>query len=216
MEHKIAYVGAPLEMDIDGVIQVPVLRIVYRDISDVRKIQDPLVLTSKRGVIALKMSKVNLGEEAAYCIGKQTADYLEKLYSRKCNVPEQQDTEGLAELLIRSEKAVHIVGSDQLSEKFIKQLREAGVSVKITIAYEIRENEEVDFSPLREVKRVLFGSSKSFRISLERSMKLLKGKELYAIGRPTGETMKEMGYQPTGTFDDPDIVKILGKLSAKR
>jgi uroporphyrinogen-III synthase len=203
-------------MDIDGVIQVPVLRIVYRDISGVRKIQDALVLTSKRGVIALKMSKINLGEELAYCIGKQTADYLERLYSRKCNVPGRQDTYGLAELLIRSEKSVHIVGSDQLSEKFIRQLREAGVGVKITVAYEIRENEEVDFSPLKEVKRVLFGSSKSFRISLERSMKLLKGKELYAIGRPTGETMKEMGYEPTGTFDDPDIVKILRELSAKR
>ncbi len=216
MEDKVAYVGAPLEMDIEGVIQVPVLRIVYRDISGMRKIQDPLVLTSKRGVIAMKMSKINLGEKAAYCIGKQTAEYLERLYSRKCNVPDQQNTEGLAELLTRSEKSVHIVGSDQLSEKFIQHLKDAGVSVKITVAYEIRENEEVDFSPLMEAKRILFGSSKSFRISQGRAMKLLKGKELYAIGRPTGETMKDMGYEPRGTFDDPDIVKILRQLSAKR
>lgn len=216
MEHKVAYVGAPLEMNIDGVIQIPVLKIVYRDISGIGKIQDALVLTSKRGVIALKMSKITLGEKGAYCIGKQTADYLERLYSKECNVPRQQNTTGLAELLIGSERSVHIVGSDHLSENFIRELKDAGINVKITVAYEIRENEEVDLRLLKNVKRILFGSSKSFRILQGQAREMLVEKELYAIGKPTEETMKEMGYEPRETFDVPDIAGILRQLSAKR
>ncbi|MGC8562559.1 MAG: uroporphyrinogen-III synthase [Thermoplasmata archaeon] len=216
MEHKVAYVGAPLEIELDGVVQIPVLRIVYKDISSIGKINEPLVLTSKRGVIALKMSNISLGDKDIYCIGKQTADYLERIYSRKALVPVQQNTNGLAELLIRSERSVHIVSSDQVSEKFMKRLKNAGINVKITTAYEIKENDEVDFQPLKKVQKILVGSSRSFRILQERAMELLEHKELYAIGNPTKETMKELGYEPVKTFDEPDIAGIIRVLSAKR
>jgi uroporphyrinogen-III synthase len=52
-------VGAPLENPPEGIIEIPVLKIEYLDISNIKKISDTLVLTSKRGVISLRMSNIS-------------------------------------------------------------------------------------------------------------------------------------------------------------
>lgn len=216
MDRKVAYVGAPLDKEPEGVVQIPVLRIVYRDLSDIKSVDGPIVFTSKRGITSLKMSNVSIKSSRIYCIGRQTSDYLEKLYSKDCEVPEIQDSSGLADLLVGSEGSVNIIGSDQVSKKLLVKLQESGVRVKQTIAYRIEENESVNYGPLRDVKEILVGSSRSFEILIKNAESLINSKELYAIGKPTEETMKRMGYIPTETFEIPDIKDILSKLATKR
>ncbi|MCL5873867.1 MAG: uroporphyrinogen-III synthase [Candidatus Thermoplasmatota archaeon] len=216
MVHRVAYVGAPLEFEIGGVIQIPVLRISYQDLSTVGSIDGTVVFTSKRGIISLKKSNVSLKCDRIYCIGTQTSHYLKDLYSMDCTVPTLQTTEGLAEMLIGSETSINLVASDLVDDAFLARLKSNGIGVRHIVSYRIEENREADYRPLHEADRILVGSSKSFEILHENEGKLLNGKELYAVGRPTEETMNRLGYGVTERFDTPNIRVILNKLSTKR
>lgn len=213
---KVAYVGAPLEKPIQGVVEINVLKIIYIDLTPLRKIEAPLALTSKRGVISLKLSNVEVRSPNVYCIGERTGNYLRRLYGLKCLIPTKQDSNGLAELLITREKEVRIVSSDSISKGFLKILRRGGISYKVTTAYKIVENEDVDYSLLSQVNKVLVGSSKSFRILLKNASQALNGKEVYAIGSPTYNEMILRDFRPAGYFDKPDIEKILAELNTEK
>ncbi len=216
MTRKVAYVGAPLDFDLDFVVQVPVLRIVYMDLSGLRSVGGAIVFTSKRGVISLQMSGVKITGAQIYCIGHKTSEYLSNIYSKKCIVPGKENTDGLSELLLGREKSVTIVGSDKVSRKFISKLKEGGVDVRHIVAYKIEENGEVDYSPLATADDILIGSSWSFEILDKNASSFIKGKRLYAIGEPTSITMERLGYVSSAVFTSPDIREILQKLITKR
>ena len=216
MGTSVAYVGAPLEKEIREVVQIPVLKIVYLDLTESKKIDGACVFTSKRGIVSLKMSNVSINSNRIYCIGERTATQLQKLYSLTCQVPRIQSTDGLAEILIPKEKSVTIISSDQISEKFLKKLKANDISVRHTVAYRIEENVDVDYHLLDGAKRILIGSSRSFEILNKNARGILKGKKLYAIGKPTEETMISLGFRPTERFDSPDIESVLALLITKR
>jgi uroporphyrinogen-III synthase len=212
----VAYVGAPLEFEIGGVVQIPVLRIDYQDLSAIKEIGGTVVFTSKRGIISLKKSNVSLNSNRVYCIGDQTSRYLKEAYLVDCIVPNIQTTEGLAKLLIGSETSLNVVASDQLDESFLGRLKSNGIKVDHIVAYKIGENKDVDYEPLNDTKKILVGSSRSFEILYSKVGKLLNGKELYAIGRPTEATMNRLGYIVTERFETPNIRSILNILITKR
>lgn len=216
MAHKIAYVGAPLGFEMEGVVQIPVLRIDYQDLSKMNNIGGVVVFTSKRGIISLKKSNVSIRCDRAYCIGEQTSRYLKEIYSIDCIVPAVQTTEGLAELLIGSETSVNVVASDHIDRKFIERMESRGIDVKYIVSYKISENKAADYEPLRDSDKVLFGSSKSFEILYRNGASLLDGKEIYAIGKPTEETIMRHGYGVAESFETPNIRAILSKLITKR
>jgi uroporphyrinogen-III synthase len=213
---RIAYVGAPLDQTIPDVIEISVLKIQYLDISGIGTVRDPLVLTSKRGVISLKMSSVKIESKRAYCIGDVTARYMKEIYGMECAVPAQQNSMGLAELVSSREKKVEIVSSDSISRKFIEKLEDAGIAYRYTIAYMVVENENVDYSLLAGVKRIVVGSPRSFQIISKRASGYLEGKEIYAIGIPTYNEIISSGFRAEGHFDKPDIVNIIAKLKTQR
>ena len=213
---SVAYVGAPLEDEIRGVVQIPVLKIVYLDLTGLKKIDGACVFTSKRGIVSLKMSNVSIKSNRIYCIGEQTAAHLQTLYSLTCQVPKVQNSDCLAEMLISKEKSIRIISSDQISEKFLKKLRANDISVRHTVAYRIEENVDADYHLLEGAKRILIGSSRSFEILNKNAKGTLKGKKLYAIGKPTEETMISLGFSPTECFESPDIESVLALLITKR
>jgi uroporphyrinogen-III synthase len=214
--HNIAYVGAPLDREVKGVEQLPVLKIVYQDLSGLSEIEGVLVFTSKRGIISLRMSNVSIRSNRIYCIGEQTAHYLKKIFSLDCKVPQEQNTEGLAALMIGTEKSVTIVGSDNISRKFIDKIKENGIKVKHIIAYKIEENTSVDYGILDRTGVLLVGSSKSFELLHRRLGEKLKGKSIYAIGKPTAKKIRFFGYEPKEVFDTPNIETIVTILATKR
>lgn len=213
---RVAYAGAPLESQMPEVLQIPVLRVVYEDLSSLKELSGVLAFTSKRGVVSLKMSNVSIRSDSVYCIGSKTSESLASLYSLSCKVPQVQNTDGLADLLIGSEKSISLISSDQVSIRFLERLRESGMDVHRIIAYRLEENDEVDFSRMRDVKRILFGSSRAFEIVRKNAESFLAGIELYAIGQPTEDTMKKFGYVPVESFYSPDIRAILHRLLTKR
>lgn len=216
MDNRVAYIGGPLDDKIEGIVELPVLKIVYVDVSDLKRIEDTLVLTSKRGVVSLKMSNVAIKSQRIYCIGERTSEYVRKLYSLGCEFPDNQTSIGLGDLLISREKKVRIVGSDQVSQNLVRKLRSNGIEVDETVAYRIEENNDVDYTPLEKVQKILIGSSKSFEILVKNARSLIEGKEMYAIGKPTFETMKSMKFKPAGYFKTPNISHILSKIVSER
>ncbi len=211
-----AYVGAPLDGEVEGVLQVPILRIMFNDLSNIRILDGPIVFTSKRGIASLRVSNVSIESPRIYCIGERTSEFLKRVYSLDCAVPDIQSTDGLAELLIGKEDYVTVVGSDKVSKNFLERLKSSGVEMKLITAYSIEGNENIDYDTLRNVRRILFGSSKSFEILHKNAERVLSGKELYAIGRPTSETMLHLGYKPVETFESPNIERILTGMLTKR
>lgn len=209
MNPKIAYVGAPLERKVSGVQEIPVLRIVYLDLSGLKKITGPVAFTSKRGVISLKMSGVSITGNRVYCIGEKTSNYLKELYHLGCDVPNIQNTKGLSSLLISKEKKVTLVGSDKTSKGLLNDLRDHGIAFDFVTAYRIEENEDADYSQLKFVDKILVGSSFSAEILVKRAGKMLSGREIYAIGNPTGEKLNEMNVKVKETFEAPSIENIL-------
>lgn len=209
---KVAYVGAPLDDAIENVVEINVLRILYRDVSFLKKIEEPLILTSKRGIIALKLSNVRINSPKVYCIGQKTAEYLRKLYGLKGIVPTQQDSEGLADLFVSKERSGIIVSSDKVSSQLLKTVEKTGLNIRLVTAYSVEENEEVDYSPLSEVGKILVGSSNSFKILIARQRDVLSQKEVYAIGIPTYRSMIKAGFDPAGYFKDPNIKNIVSFL----
>lgn len=216
MEPEVAYVGAPLDGEVEGVLQVPILRIMFNDLSNIRILDGPIVFTSKRGIASLRVSNVSIESPRIYCIGERTSEFLKRVYSLDCAVPDIQSTDGLAELLIGKEDYVTVVGSDKVSKNFLERLKSSGVEMKLITAYSIEGNENIDYDTLRNVRRILFGSSKSFEILHKNAERVLSGKELYAIGRPTSETMLHLGYKPVETFESPNIERILTGMLTKR
>ncbi|MGC8645132.1 MAG: uroporphyrinogen-III synthase [Thermoplasmata archaeon] len=206
---NVAYVGAPLSSVPPGVIVVPVLRIVYRDISHLRKIRIPLALTSKRAVISMKMSGISIATSRIYCIGEETSRYLRKLYSLECIVPETQDSNGLAEIISGRESEVTIIGSNMVSRTLLSALQSRGINVDVVTGYEIKENPDARYEDLLDVEKILVGSSYSFEILFTRARNLIVGKRIYAIGRPTYETISKMSFSPAGYFERPSINEIL-------
>jgi len=209
-------VGAPLENPPEGIIEIPVLKIEYLDISNIKKVSDTLVLTSKRGVISLRMSNISIKSEKIYCIGERTSDYLRRLYSLECEVPEEQNSTGLADLIAEREKKVMIVGSDHIPQTLLERLASRGVEVKRTVAYRIKENEDADYGELEKVDKILVGSSGSFEILMKRAGGLIKAKKVYAIGKSTLKTMNDMKFVPAGYFKEPNIENILGQLITEK
>lgn len=216
MSNNIAYAGAPLDLEIEHVTEIPVLKIDYLDLHGMENMQGVLVFTSKRGIISLKRSGISLEGSRIYCIGGQTAQYLQNLYSLKCKIPKVQNTTGLAELLIAEEESVNIIGSDQVSKDFIERLKSSGLNVHHTITYRVVENADANYDVLSTVSGILVGSSKSFEILHRNAKGMLNGKKLYAIGKPTENTMLSLGYRPTECFDTPDIAEILRSLITER
>lgn len=203
--NKVAYVGAPLDLELPWVKEINVLKIVYNDLSHLGRIEDVLALTSKRGAISLHMAHVLINSPRVYCIGEKTAAHVIDFFGKECIVPDPQNTEGLASLLISREKKVHLITSDSISQEFMERLKGSGIEVFLTVAYRIDENANVDFSGLEDVKKILVGSSKSFEILFRCAENYLKGKEVYAIGIPTQNSMLAKNFKPSGYFDTPDI-----------
>ncbi|MEM4118611.1 MAG: uroporphyrinogen-III synthase [Thermoplasmatales archaeon] len=209
MANNVAYVGTALDKSLAGVIEIPVLRISYRDISYLGKIETPIAIMSKRAVISLKMSGVSMGTSRIYCIGEETAKYLNGLYSLDCFVPELQNTEGLAGIIVSKEKRITIIGSNRTSTRFITNLENKGVEVRHIAAYNIEENEDVSYADLEKANKILVGSSYSFEILYLRAKKFIADKLLYAIGKPTYITMINKSFTPRGYFEKPSIYEIL-------
>ncbi|MEM4090152.1 MAG: uroporphyrinogen-III synthase [Thermoplasmatales archaeon] len=209
MEGNVAYVGASLEIAPPGVVAIPVLKIVYRDLSGLRRINTPIALASKRSVISLKMSRVAIDTKSAYCIGSETSQYLRTLYSLDCLVPESQNSEGLARMIVSKERKVTVVGSNRTSKQLLSNLKNGGVEVIFIPAYYIEENENVEYHDIEKVKKILVGSSFSFEILNRRAKDLIKGKKIYAIGKPTYVTMVNLSFNPEGYFVRPSIYEIL-------
>jgi uroporphyrinogen-III synthase len=216
LTHKVAYVGAPLEFETKGVVQIPVLEIVYQDLSGLKTIEGAVIFTSKRGILSLKKSNVDIDSNMIYCIGAQTSDYLANLYSLQCKVPKIQNSEGLAKLLIGSESVISLVASDQISKTFLDKMKANRIDVHHVVAYRAEENREADYQQLQDVNRILFGSSRSFEILYRNAERFLKGRELFAIGQPTEATMNSLGYSAKECFRTPDIRSILMSLTTKR
>ncbi len=209
---SVAYVGAPLDSGLPWVVEIEVLKVIYKDLSDIKRIRDVLVLTSKRGVISLKMASIKIDSKRIYCIGYRTADFVKKLYSRECVVPDLQNTDGLASILIGREEDVRVVCSDSVSPEFLDKLKEGGVNANVTIAYKVKENGNTDFSGLEKVDKILVGSPRSFEILHRRARDLLRGKEVWAIGLPTYRSMLRKGIGPAGYFETPNIEEALTNL----
>jgi uroporphyrinogen-III synthase len=214
--NRIAYVGAPLENPPEGIMEIPVLKIEFLDISRIKKISDILVLTSKRGVISLRMSNISIKSERIYCIGKRTSEYLQKLYSLKCEIPEEQNSTGLADLIEKRERKVMIVGSDHIPQTLLETLASRGVEVKRIVAYRIEEKEDADYGKLEKADKILVGSPGSFEILMKKAGGLIKGKKVYAIGKPTLKKMTEMKFEPAGYFKEPNIENILSQLITEK
>ncbi len=214
--NEIVYIGADPGFRMDGVSFVSVLAIKYTDLTSMGEVRRNIVFTSKRGVIALKMSHVEIKSDKIYCIGQVTSRYLNEIYGRTCIIPKRENSEGLAELLCENEKEVHIIASDHVSPKLVSKLRECGVEVLMTTAYELLENRDVDYSPIKESRSILVGSSRSFEIIMEKDSSLIKGKDLYAIGEPTRKTMERYGVEPKATFGTPNIRNILSKIKSEK
>ncbi len=211
-----AYVGAPLDREPEGILQVPILRIVFNDLSSLRTLDGPIVFTSKRGIVSLRLSNVSIKSSRIYCIGKRTSEFLNKIYSLDCTVPEVQNTDGLTDLLVGKETSVTVISSNKVSKNFLEKLKRRGVKTNLITSYRIEENDSINYDALKNVKRILFGSSKSFEIFHKNAEKELSGKELYAIGRPTSDSMLSHGYKPVETFESPNIERILMGLLTKR
>ncbi|MEM0130307.1 MAG: uroporphyrinogen-III synthase [Thermoplasmatales archaeon] len=209
MANNVAYVGTALGKSLAGVIEIPVLKISYRDISYLGKIITPIALMSKRAVTSLKMSDVSIGTARIYCIGEETAKYLNCLYSLDCMIPELQNTEGLASLIVSKEKRITVIGSNRTSAKFITNLENKGVEVRHIPGYNIEENEGVRYEDLEKANKILVGSSFSFEILYRRAKNFIADKLLYAIGKPTYLTMINKSVTPRGYFERPSIYEIL-------
>jgi len=209
LSDRVAYVGAPLSKVPGGVTTVPVLKIVYRDVSSVKSIETSLALTSKRAVISLKMSGVRISGARIYCIGEETSKYLKNLYSLECIVPDTQDSQGLARIIAGNEKEITVVGSNMISDNLLSTLRDNGIRVNVVAAYEIVENPDARYEDLGSVTKILVGSSHSFEILYRRAAKYIEGKRIYAIGRPTFNTISKSGLVPAGFFERPSIWEIL-------
>lgn len=214
---KLAFVGAenPGE-DIDYPI-IPVLKIRYKEFPK-DKLSGALVFTSKRGIIGLKINKVELKSDKIFCIGERTRDYLMKLYGLTCKIPENEDSESLSDLIISSGvKEVNLITSNEYSRDMVKKLMENKVNVKITIIYESLKNENISFEHFEKYDSLLFGSSKSFIYTLEILGDVeLKKRSLYAIGKPTRNTMVSYGFEPVETFSKPNIREIISSIIATR
>ncbi len=208
--HRVVYVGAPVERPAFRCVEV--LKIEYLDLSPLHVLRKDLVLTSKRGVIALNRSGVRIESVKVYCIGSITARYLRDLYGIRCSTPDEENTVALAELVGRDKNAVVIVSSDSLSGDFIEKLNSLGKEYEIITAYRILENERADLSPLSDCERILVGSPKSAEILFRRARNLIEGVKIYAIGKPTFAKLKSLGLRPVKYFMSPDIHGIMHKL----
>ena len=118
--------------------------------------------------------------------------------------------------MIGTEKSITIVGSDNISKKFIDKIKENGINVKHIIAYKIEENTSIDYGILDRTGVILVGSSKSFELLQRRLGEKLKEKSIYAIGKPTAKKIRSLGYEPKEIFDTPNIETIVTILATKR
>lgn len=214
--NEVAYVGAPLYQEIGGIKTLDVLKINYVYNPDLKQIRNDLVLTSKRGVIALKMNGTSIISKRAYTIGHVTSEFLRELYGLESKYPENENSEGLADLLISDKRKYSIISSDSVSRTMLARLKENGIDFEFFKVYSIEENRQVDYSLLSNVDKILVGSSKSFDILFKNAGELLKGKALYAIGIPTFTTILSAGLKPVKYFNEPDIKKIVNEILTER
>jgi uroporphyrinogen-III synthase len=213
---EILYVGAPLESSIENVRSLDVLKITYNYLPYLREIKRDVVFTSKRGIISLKMNGTRLKSKRAFSIGHITAEYLKKIYGMESIFPSEENSDGLADLLISYNGDYSLITSDSVSNKMLKKLENNNIKYELVIVYKIEENIDADYSIINSHENLLIGSSKSFEILLKRVDDLLQSKKIYAIGKPTYERIIEAGYKPVKFFESPDIRKIVNQILTER
>ncbi|MGC8546426.1 MAG: uroporphyrinogen-III synthase [Thermoplasmata archaeon] len=213
---EIVYVGAPLENPIENVKSLDVLRITYNYFPSLREIKKDVVFTSKRGIISLKMNGTKLKSKRAFSIGHITSEYLKKIYGMDSIFPSEENSDGLADLLISYNGDYSLITSDSVSNKMLKKLDYNNIKYELIIAYRIEENVDADYSVINFSKTLLIGSSKSFEILLKNAGDLLFSKKIYAIGKPTYERIIKSGYKPVKFFESPDIRKIVNQILTER
>ncbi len=213
---EIVYVGAPLENPIENVKSLDVLRITYNYFPSLKEIKKDVVFTSKRGIISLKMNGTKLKSKRAFSIGHITSEYLKKIYGMDSIFPSEENSDGLADLLISYNGDYSLITSDSVSNKMLKKLENNNIKYELIIAYRIEENVDADYSVINFNKTLLIGSSKSFEILLKNAGDLLLSKKIYAIGKPTYERIMESGYKPVKFFESPDIRKIVNQILTER
>ncbi len=214
--NEIVYVGAPLEKQIENVKSLDVLRITYYHLPHLREITKDVVFTSKRGIISLKMNRTRVKSKRAFTIGHITSEYLKTIYGIDSLFPEEENSEGLAEMLISYNGDYSLVTSDSVSNKMLKKLKMNNVRFETITVYKIEENNNADYSMINSNQNLLIGSSKSFEILVRNAGGMLKSKKIYAIGKPTYEKIIEYGYEPVKFFNNPDIRKIVSQILTER
>jgi len=213
---KVVYIGAPLDYELEGVYSLDVLKIVYLLLPDLKEIRNDVVFTSKRGVIALKMNGTSLKARRVFTIGRITSDYVKRLYGLDSIFPADENSIGLARILIDNRGDYTITSSNLVSKKLVEELEENRIRYKIVNVYRIEENKNADYSILENAENLLIGSSKSFEILYLRASEKLTNKRIFAIGKPTYDTIIHYGYVPERYYEHPDIRLIVNEIVTQR
>lgn len=196
----------------------PELRIMARELN--RYNLDGVIITSRNGAIGLKRL-VNEGLELKdnwtyYAVGQKTAEKIELLFGLDVEVPDNQESTALAELILEKQsensRLLYLCGN-LAKENLPNALKKHGIEVKTFEIYKTVSRRPVEF-PGTRYGGVVFYSPSAVDAFDNNGGFVLEADTYFAIGPVTAAHLRSLTNKPVVVADEPSTEAILNTISS--